>query len=254
MLTIQCIKSTFLAIKKKEVYRIVNSIKTIEEMGYSPDFFTLEHPEPDGKLFQYYTFAGTARPELIDTWEIIGLTQSQHTSPDITLRLLHLEEEMLDWENFQALQSAGSFVRLGPSQTRILLEFFKTLVKEEQVTDREYKYFHPLDLSEMRAIHILEIVIHYWEGSVYEYHLHDEIHAHEERYILGFPRWSQQFKGNQASSLTCASFKNSQLTNINFCPLYEFRVSTISFTMHAFSEFISLLEHHSYEAFLARQK
>ena len=240
--------------KKGIMQMTTTSVKTIEEMGYSPDFFTLDSPEPDGKLFQYYTFAGNFRPELVDTWEIIGLAQLQHTSLDIMLRLLHLEEEMLDWENFLALQSAGSFVRLDPSKTRILLEFFKTLMKEEQVTDREYKYFHPLDLSEMRAIHIPEPVIHYWEGCVYEYHLHDETHAHEERYILGFPRWSQQFKGNQASSLRCASFKNSQLTNKNFCPLYEFGVSTVTFVETAFTEFVSLLEDHSYEAFLARQK
>ena len=239
--------------KKGIMQMTTTSVKTIEEMGYSPDFFTLDSPEPDGKLFQYYMFAGTYKPELIDTWDILGLAKHEKDALSITMRFMHIEEEMFEWEKFSALTHAQRYLRMNPSQMGALRLFFESTFKEVQMKDGPLQHFRLLTLEELRELHVPQHVIHYWEGHVYEYLFHKGSQQ-QERCILGFSGWSSNIGSNQSIDLVCTAFRDVQLLDPKFCPLYGWGVSTVTFPRQALGEFLFLLEQHSYEAFLARQK
>ncbi len=242
------------SVKKQRGDMATTSIKTIEEMGYSLEFFQLGSPQKDGQHFQYYTFGGTARPELLDVWEIIGVARPQEMASAITLRLMHIDMDMFEWDNYSALTSAQSRLSLGPAQFRLVLQFFTPLLLKNRGTDDKGRYFYPLSLEELRAIHAPEQWIHGLEGYVYEYRHSEEQNAQQERCLFQFPDWLPRVGSNQVAGLKCVTFKEAELSNPKFCPLYTFGVSTVTFVEAGFAEFIRLLEEHSYEAFLTRRQ
>ena len=167
---------------------------------------------------------------------------------------MHIDMDMFEWNNYSALTSAQSHLSLGPDEFRLVLQFFTSLLPKNRATNDSAEYFYPLSLEELRTIHVPEQLVHNLEGYVYEYRHYQEQNARQERCLFQLLRWSSRYGSNQVAGITCAIFKEAELSNPKFCPLYTFGVSTVTLVDGAFAELIRLLEEYSYEAFLAKRQ
>lgn len=230
------------------------SLKPLVTIGYSLETFNLTNPDSEGRQFTYYTFDEHYRPELLDTWEFVGLHQQSNDPWLLNIRFLHIDLEMFDFGEFVALRDAPSYLRLHPATMHALIEFFEDRIKEWTTTDSTITHFHLMNADELKEIHLPTWKIPYWKGETYRYLPDTGVQSTEEISIFSFPAWDSKYGTNQVATLEYDSFHEKQLTDPVFEPFGSFGnthgVGTVTFNQRALEEFIILLKQHSYETFL----
>lgn len=230
------------------------SLKPLITIGYSLESFHLTNPDSEGHQFTYYTFDEHYRPELLDTWEIVGLHQQSNDPWLLDMRFMHIDLEMFDRGEFVALRDAPSYLSLHPDTLRALIEFFEGRMKERTTTDSGIAHFHLLNADDLKDIHLPTWKIPYWKGGTYRYLPDAGVQSIEEISIFSLPDWDPKYGANQVATLEHDMFREEQLADPAFELFSSFGnthgVGTVTFNQLALEEFIILLQQHSYETFL----
>jgi hypothetical protein len=230
------------------------SLKPLETMGYSLEFFHIANPDDAGRAFSYYTFDEGYRPELVDVWEIIGVRIQRDEPLLLDVRCMHIEEDMFERGEFVALRDALSYVSLLPARAGALNKFFESLLKERPASEGAITYFRLMSADDLEAIHMPERHIPRFVGRTYQYVLSERGQNHEEISVFSFPGWSSHYGANQTAVLACMKFRKQQLADPLFTPFPSFgrsyEVSTVTFDQRALEEFVILLKQRTYENFV----
>jgi hypothetical protein len=234
--------------KEKE---IMTSLQTLESIGYRLDALKLANPDHQGRSFTYYTFVGKVRPKFQDVYEIVGIHLQRRDPLLFEMRFLHLEEEMYEWEEFQALEDAPFYLSLDPAKELALFQFLKHLdpihLEMEEVS---IKHFHRMSSDDLRSIRLPEWKIPYLQGRIYRYPPNPGIQPQEEISVFSFPHWASHYGANQVTTLACNTFLEEQLLDPQFEPLGSFGstfgTGTVTFDLVALREFVCLLKQHAY--------
>lgn len=218
-----------------------------------PANFNISNPDRDGANFTYYTFVGSSRSGYDSSWDIVGLFR-QVTSSFISLRFLHIEEDVLEAAAFEAFSYARSYLVCDPDDLVTFIAFLKGMMVEMPVlsTDTSAQSFVSLSKDDLHRFHFKP----YWQkrviGYCYRYQPSEEVLHSEKVTLLVLPYWSAEHGRNQQAALRLISFREEQLSDPTFDPLNQFGVESITLDPVAFNAFINLLEQHIYEKFVSK--
>ena len=235
------------------------SLKSLEEMGYTLEFFYLESSGNAEPVFSYYTFDEQYRPELLDVWDVIGLHQHSEERWLLDMRLMHIDLEMFDRGEFVALRDAPEYLSLSPSRLQALISFLDGIAREattqvRTVSENRRPYFYPMNTGELRNIHLPMWKIPYLKEEVYRYVPDNAVQSNQEISVFKFPQWSSKHGVNQVTTLKYDVFHSQELAEPKFEVFGSFGnthgVRTVTFDLHALKGFLSLLGQHSYENFV----
>jgi hypothetical protein len=215
-----------------------------------PANFKLVSPEDKSTEFTYYTFDWKF-PGGVDFWNIIGLRLHKKTSLLFELRFLSIEEEMLEWTEFEPLRDAYNFVSLNPEELGALIQFFETWVDDQLLKPQSaLMRFRLLTTEDLTHLHLSPSWVAHLEGHCYRYFLGEGVQHAEAITVLVLPHWSFQYGANQSTTLELVTFRQQQLEDPTFKPFDTFGVSTVTFDQRALDEFITLLKQRTYENFV----
>jgi hypothetical protein len=229
----------------------MTSLQTLESVGYRLDTLKLANPDRQGRDFTYYTFMGKSRPRFQDVYEIVGIHLQRRGPLLFDLRLLHLEEEMYEWEEFEALEDAPSYLSIGPAKELALFQFLTHLDATPLLTEEvSIDHFHLMNSDDLRSNCLPEWKIPYFQGYTYRYLPNPGVQPREEISVFSFPHWSSHHGANQVTTLACNTFLEEQLLDPQFQPLGSFGstfgTGTVTFDQIALREFLCLLKRHAY--------
>jgi hypothetical protein len=221
---------------------------TLEQID--PANFNIPNPDRDGANFTYYTLVGSSRGSYPSFWDIVGVFHQADRS-FISLRFLHLEEDVLEAADFDAFTYAQSYLGCDPEDLLAFIAFLKGIIVEMPVLsiDTSVQSFISLSTTELHRFHFKP----YWQkrviGYCYRYQPSEEVLHSEKVTLLMLPYWSAEHGRNQQAVLKLLSFREEQLSNPTFDPLNQFGVESITLDPVAFNAFINLLEQHTYKKF-----
>ena len=229
----------------------MTSLQPLESIGYRLDTLKIANPDSQGRNFTYYTFVGKARPKFQDVYEIVGIHLKRRDPLLFEMRFLHLEDEMYEWEEFQALEDAPFYLSLDPAKELTLFQFLTHLdappLAKEEV---RIEHFHLMSSDDLRSIRLPEWKIPYLQGHTYRYLPNPGVQPQEEISVFSFPHWSSHYGANQVAPLECNTFLEEQLLDPQFQPLGSFGstfgTGTVTFDRVALREFVCLLKQHAY--------
>lgn len=214
-----------------------------------PATFQISNPDHSGRMFTYWMFVREAQGGYANYWDIVGL--SQHHMPPLTfLRLLHIEEELREMEEFEALVYGQGFVSLDPDDLLAFITFLEEMIvptSEASPAGTEH-YFHRLSENDLRLLHFKPYWQQYYAGYCYQYQPPEETLARDMIMLVTLPHWSDKHGRNQLTSLSVLAFRGDQLRDPTFDPLRQREIATIAFDRGALEAFVTILKQYRYRS------
>lgn len=233
------------------------TLQTLETQGYDRTFFKLPTIENQTKKFTYYTYDTNIPSRQSSDWDILGVHEQSETSLLLDLVFLHIDEEALDWEPFEALRDAGDYLSVNPPELQAVIRFFEALLDDRyqhRFPEKEtLKHFHQLEREALLSLHFRPWQLGY-AGHYYRYVQGDHVQDSEKMTMITFPIWSLKYGLSQSSMLAMETFDQKRLADPESHPFGSSEwPESITFDQSALAEFISLLKHHSYEQAMRRE-
>jgi hypothetical protein len=148
--------------------KIVPNLVQLENVGYNQEFFHLKAQEDHRIPFKYYIFDVHWPREFISYWDITGLRCKSEKPFLCDVRLIHIEEEMLDQPDFEAVHDASGYISFDPQQFLDIIRFFEKLV-DVQPVNISLNHFHLMSAEALARIHYPQPLIASMVGRCYYY-------------------------------------------------------------------------------------
>jgi hypothetical protein len=209
--------------------------------------FEIANPDPDGANFTYYSLVGCSWSGYNSIWDIVGVSR-QLDSPSLVLRLLHIEDEVLEAEDTDTLQHASSFMSFDPEGLLTLITFFEEMKTGAPLASAvPSPFFRLISSEELQRFHFKPVWQRWYTGFYYQYRPSQEELQRTMVTLLLFPHWSAEHETNQHAALHLVVFREEQLADPTFDPLKPHGVDSINLDQPALMAFIDLLKEHTYE-------
>lgn len=233
------------------------TFQSLEALGYDRTFFKLPARESQKEEFVYYTYDTNLAQWQPSYWDIVGVHRRSENPLLLDLAFLHIDEEALDWEPFEALRDADSYLSVNPPEFQAVIRFFEALLDDRyqhRFPEKEtLKHFHQLEREALLSLHFRPWQLGY-AGHYYRYVLGDHMQGSEKMTMITFPIWSLKYGLSQSSMLAMETFDQKRLADPESHPFGSSEwPESITFDQSALAEFISLLKHHSYEQAMRRE-
>jgi hypothetical protein len=213
-------------------------LEQLDVLGYDRAFF---HIDDTASSFTYYTFAESWPRSFISTWDIIGLRRD--ASSIFEVRLMHIEEEMLNWPDFEALQDAPGYIEVTPPKFQALISFFESVLSGHSFSSTNIgTFFRPMTIQDFAALHYPQPLMAADLGYCYRYFSPEIGKQDEQISFLCLPHWSAQGRVSQLSTLTFTTFDRQRLEDPFFNPVDANGLGKMSFNLQSLEEFIVLLK------------
>ncbi|MGZ3624910.1 MAG: hypothetical protein ACXWPS_10675 [Ktedonobacteraceae bacterium] len=100
--------------------------------------------------FTYYSFD----TKWEEYWNVIGIGYRSRTPFLIDVRLMYIDQDARDWDEFVAERDAPGFVELGPDDYASVISFFEMLAHEEILDQNQsFKHFSMMSFEELVKFH-----------------------------------------------------------------------------------------------------
>lgn len=220
------------------------SIEPLKQVGYDPTFFKLPLQEGEAPQFTYYTFSDSRWGTQPGYWDLIGLHLQSEGPWRIDMRLLHIEEEALEWTKFEALRDADDYLSLDSPRLQALIYFCEHEVGHSSLESKQEKsHFLLMNDEESVNHHINQLAFEYGKGNYYRYLPDENVQSSEKVSIILFPDWlsNSKQKKHYSSSLFFATFNRNKLDDPKFYSFLGEWCGFMTFDQIAWQEFVALL-------------
>lgn len=230
------------------------ALKPLDALGYDLSFFHLDTKggEKEEETV-YYMFEENANLYAED-WNILGIHWITQAPLLFELRLLHIEDEMLDPADkkfYHALNNAESYLSVNPPQLEALIQFLTGILPQNDTStvDQSFLHFRQMNNNELVAMHFEQWQIEHSRGRYYQYFPSKGLQSEEKISMICFPLWSSKYGVFQSSMIECVTFERQRLADPEFEPLNSSLpwAGTMLLDQPALQEFIMLLGQHAFK-------
>lgn len=188
---------------------MMTDLLPLEACGLQPGFFGIASTEKyAGFTWLIFTRQRKLPIQSETHWDLIGVCVNVLERPQLALRFMHIEEDMLTdkemWPQFDTLRDAPCYVKLTPERIKVLVQALATLRATVQMTPQEVvRYFtrvYGQDLTEGDFSHNLFPQFQLAHGAVYESRRSKSTQQGVMRQFLYLSDWFNP--GNQPPSST----------------------------------------------------
>lgn len=219
-------------------------LKPLDVLGFPPDFFRLA--DEGNQPFTYYTFATSTIHR--GYWEIIGVRYLEPHTSGVELRLMHIDEEMLDWTDFTAQRDTPGFITFDLPEMTALLAFLQNVLSHLPSSSPPHqnivsRHLEVLTSAELEALQVPTAFIRFLRLVGQTYQLLPERGMPPERSIrlVILPHWTEPGGEGEGASLRFVTFDTENLSDPTFNPVDANGLGVMRFDQRAFREFIELL-------------
>ena len=214
------------------------SVVPLEQLGYQADFFKLPPAEIREVRFTYYTFDDSGPGGYPSYWDIVGLRRTGTLSIDV--QLLHIDEEALEWPDFEALRDASGYLSLTLPDLQALLHFFEQWIDPDVAeSEGRHSHFRLLDTEALLSYHVDRWRIQSNAGNYYLYMPDEGVLSSHLVSLIGCPHHMTK---HSSSSLSFKTFDRRRLDDPQFDPSKGEWSGYMSFNQVAWQEFVALLK------------
>lgn len=229
------------------------AMKPLDTLGYHLSFFHLDTNggEKEDEVI-YYMFEEDANLYAED-WDVLGIRWITHIPLLIELRLLHIDDVMLEpeWHHFDVFKDAGNYFGMNPPQLEALIQFLTDILSENNASTNGYNFLHfrQMNNDELAALHFEQWKIDHSRGRYYQYFPSKGLQSEEKMSMICFPVWSSKYGIFQSSMVECVTFERHRLADPEFNPFDPSLpwAGNILLDQPALREFIMVLEQHTFK-------
>ena len=198
------------------------------------DFFKITSFGEDE--FTYYVFDDS---DYLERWEVFGFHIA--TNDLIALRLMRIDELLLEDEDFSAPRNTSPYVGFTAFECQKFVDFIETTVLQETVLTHHVAHFRMLDAAQLRHFHYPETLMSYGVGNFYQYTQNIEEGDQGKINLVSLPFWLKQI--NSQNSLHFFSLDQSHIRSEHFNLIRSTNgLGTITFTRDGLGELVSMLK------------
>ena len=200
-------------------------------LKFSPD---------EARKFAYYTF----ETNQTEHWDILGIHYLSKKPLLVDVRLMYIDQEARDWEQFVAERDAPGYITFNLTTYLSIITFFEMLLDGEvHNQDKTTKYFFLLDHEELRQLHYSSGAVDAVVDTYYRYMPNIDVQDTGLINVVRFPHWSSHYGIQQISSLWFISLSQQHLNNAQFELESDIGgLGTLRFNKSTLEEFILLLK------------
>jgi|GEM_PF-5467944 len=217
-------------------------IKSFRELGIDPINLHINPHTYTINSSDLYTFVRIP-PYFQDTfWNVISISAHQLDVSVITLQIMHIEEEMMHDNSFNALYDAPGYMSLNHEQLQALLSFLsKWSLSPSQKNNSPHVYFTKLHLEDLLRFGFDESIITTFKGDFYYYTPDTKILSENDINILYLSKWSSSSFSDANMSIRIMSYARTSLSRFQNKVFDEDGIGTFDLTIRAMSSFLSLI-------------
>jgi hypothetical protein len=215
---------------------------------------------PPGGIFEFHEFD---RGPYMEYREVVGIGKRSEDPLLLELRLMHIDEELLDdWSDetsenqgfvdqppFDSFNEASGHIAPTPAELNTFIRLLETWTGEPLPRpDDTIVRFRRIERHKLTQLHVKPTNVKA-EAAWYQYLSDEGIQAADEITLVHPPRWlaHSRYGREQHSWLEFAAFRRDRLDDPAFDPLDTWGLGRIVVNRPGLRELVTLLKQHSFE-------